>query len=1225
MVDLNRTDLKDLLKSLDSYDPIELISTASSLLTLPKLLCNSLRIEAFIHLSVAAAKGKRPISRKVLDNLLQAIPTSISLLEDPAEDVFCSCIITPVGEARVLNGIWEGNDFYIQSLLDVITNTNLPNELHDSRESILALLKISEEIARRSQLDRNCLDSTSDKKRIRLPQASDLVSIRSRVVFTEDDLWDLGIDPNLLDPFIFCGNRHQLINEAVGNSSLERYPIIWMADKYLVALPNSIGIALRKYFIEKCQKEDLLNGFGNVLMRYQFEQIRSNLSRSLNSDLERLNVKLDKPNIKNLPPLTSVLMKLSHSDYLHLVLFRQNLGEILSEGFDSHHSWSDEEQIAIDSYIKEIFETCSTQKAFRKGKTIFLCGGLGRNEIIDIPEISPYWKFTCINLADFYLLSNSKSDLKEFLFCLEQEDWLLDTGIDVFNVNGSVNFYGFWQENRYACLPLELEAKTGNMFAIYTHHIGYVRERLKRFVDKHTSYDPLNNCVVVIKLSQDSFFESRKDLPLYASETHVVQGILNALIELPFANIWFSIADKSESISKDQLYEWWSGISALLAGVFLDGSKEVVSKNFSNVQIVLDCSGLDLTALPHETDNPEKELHTEIYGAGVFITLQKHFLHNFSQQENIGERLLILEMVKAVEKALFRQGVNTKNSIYIQAEKVLENSALRLIHLYSTLNHAEYLLETGRAAPIFCDGKRIIFYKLQIANQLGKIDRAVYGVADCCKELNSLVLSIFHLIKAQLKLLSKKNTLLRLSEHLKNIEQDRSQWRRTAKAVEAIHGAKEDVISVAGSRESERSLASMCIRGLMEIAVCESSSSEGFNPSIFLLDELLGLCSALISIATDSDAIHSGLIEPSIKFHGSGAYTLLADPINEVLIPYTRSFQESQFKKSVESYGSLYEELEQPDRRDLRDVYSQAFITAFEAETNITLDHSIEIFASMVDLLVDKSVTESSFQTAEVFKYISSEKPISHETWVNFLAYFSISEREGGYANRPQNCQTRDIQLWKHKRKLSCLVKPIFKLSEEEIFISLQLLKVAIGYFYDKAESAEFPPNFFSSPEMRRYQGEVVNRKGTEFEVDVGNTFESKGWCVNLNIFMSTLGAPERLGEVDLVAFKGDKLIIVECKCLQMAKTVPEIADICDRFKGDSDDSLDRHIKRFNWITENQDKLIKYLKIQVPIKKLDQLVVTQAQMPFKFLSGLPISPTKIVSHSEVPKTLALYS
>ena len=50
---------------------------------------------------------------------------------------------------------------------------------------------------------------------------------------------------------------------------------------------------------------------------------------------------------------------------------------------------------------------------------------------------------------------------------------------------------------------------------------------------------------------------------------------------------------------------------------------------------------------------------------------------------------------------------------------------------------------------------------------------------------------------------------------------------------------------------------------------------------------------------------------------------------------------------------------------------------------------------------------------------------------------------------------------------------------------------------------------------------------------------------------MSTLGAPQKLGDIDVMALSSEGcLVCIECKNLQMAKTISEVADVCNRFKG---------------------------------------------------------------------------
>lgn len=91
---------------------------------------------------------------------------------------------------------------------------------------------------------------------------------------------------------------------------------------------------------------------------------------------------------------------------------------------------------------------------------------------------------------------------------------------------------------------------------------------------------------------------------------------------------------------------------------------------------------------------------------------------------------------------------------------------------------------------------------------------------------------------------------------------------------------------------------------------------------------------------------------------------------------------------------------------------------------------------------------------------------------------------------------------------------------------------------------------------------------------------------------------------------------MIECKNLQMAKTISEIADICNRFKGEEKDELAKHLARVGWINANRDLVSRHLGMNVK-----QLLVTNTEIPIKYKEGLPIESGEIVSIAELQEEL----
>ena len=62
------------------------------------------------------------------------------------------------------------------------------------------------------------------------------------------------------------------------------------------------------------------------------------------------------------------------------------------------------------------------------------------------------------------------------------------------------------------------------------------------------------------------------------------------------------------------------------------------------------------------------------------------------------------------------------------------------------------------------------------------------------------------------------------------------------------------------------------------------------------------------------------------------------------------------------------------------------------------------------------------------------------------------------------------------------------------------------------------------------------------------------------------------LGDIDVLAWDGSgRAYMVECKNLRFAMTVGEIVDQLNRFRGEANDELGEHLKRYQWLGQNPD------------------------------------------------------
>ena len=176
-------------------------------------------------------------------------------------------------------------------------------------------------------------------------------------------------------------------------------------------------------------------------------------------------------------------------------------------------------------------------------------------------------------------------------------------------------------------------------------------------------------------------------------------------------------------------------------------------------------------------------------------------------------------------------------------------------------------------------------------------------------------------------------------------------------------------------------------------------------------------------------------------------------------------------------------------------------------------------------------------------------------------------------------------------------------------------LGTSLSYLFENIRSAWLPDEYFKSADMKRYRGTIADRLGHEFNEEVAAAFRALEWEALAEVEMSSIGAPAELGDIDVIAWRADdpRLVLVECKRLQPARTIGEIVDLLREFRGAAQDPLDRHLKRVQWVRENVEAVRSALRIPQQSRDVEALLVANRDLPMRYVEGLPITGDHIRS------------
>lgn len=1221
---LGSNDYKEISDVVSNYKRVDIISFASAMLTLPEYHANTLRLETIVHLSIMKSNGVLIPNRTIFNKLYNELFFENSL-EDPVEDVFVSSICTKNGSYKLFLGLWESCDYFIQTIIDILSFDNAPLYIENIKKSSISLLILSNEIANRANLKNNHHESSIPKSKIKTPSTEFMIKIKNRVIFTQEQLIKLNVDVNSLSPFIINEDEIKgLSKENITESTLNKKPIVRIGELLIIANPSAISVAIRHYVISEFIQLGKITELDYNLNLFYTKQLIHDIF--WNYDL--IENKFENDRIFDTPPsdLTSLIFKDKNNNYIHTILLKDNLEEISKDGFSSFHEVPEETIQKIHHLSEKSSNHFKNNENFNSGGTMIVHGGLGRGVAIGFNKWPDEWGFYSLSLSDLLLIASSNSEaISDFVYCIFQQRWLKKQGVKISNINGDMNFYGYWDRNENNCINEDISINDNTHIFIATDYIFNIRERYRSISNIHSAIGVDGKWKRVERFNKDGYFSSMESLPIYVSTSDIKKNRLNLIIELENIDVWFGVLNVKKNSTRSLIFEWWSSFSNLLYHSlnYINNNISIIIKK--RIQINMDfslVSGINYIPLSPDTLNTEKNLNVIFKGNIATLKFEKDFLYNFLSPNNTGEKLVISAIIKSIARIIGEDRIFTNKLIEESVEHTLGNNGVRVVHAFKNHSSVDYLLHKKSKKQLLINYKYIAFEKIKLGYKRKTAKSVISTLDDCSLFFNKTVEIIWFEIKDNLKKLHRETLLIALIENINNIEQDRSQWRNTARAVDAIHGKHDNIIEIAGARESDRSLSSLSCRALIEMAMCESPTDSSNKVTDENLIKLISLCSLMINTASDGDSIHWGLIKPSVSINKNGTYKIIEDIHSTILLPYYFHHFDVNFTDAIKSYEDLYNDTSN-EKNGIE--LPLGFNEAFSAEYNIDYNEFIECIAELIDLLMGRGSTASIFSKLELISLISKSRSIKDTTVERFITEFVLPRRTS-WDKFSKGTTFRDVMPWKFKRKMSCLVKPLLDIGDDKILCSLSLIKHGFSYFIDRVTKGDFNSEFFKSRLMRSFVGSMVEKKGAEVTNSVASLFKNSGWSVKQELLMTQLGAPKELGDIDVLAINNNGLLlIIECKRLQMAKTISEIADVCSRFSGKERDELSKHLNRVEWIIKNKDTVLKNSRFKDlknnEITRIEHYLLTSTVMPMKFIDGLPINKNNIISFTDLDELI----
>ena len=1230
MIQLNLPELKALSSSLQKYDFKNTVSQFAGLLTVPSLQANTVRIDLLVHLATIHCNGKRRARLEQINIWLNKSfeKSNIPFLEDPVENVFISNIATPEGNFRIFEGIWESNDYFLQAVIDTLNGNKRFQDLKELIEPSFALLRLSDCIAERLNLERWHSDESAPQGTVNIRPKLRIIGRARAITFTREDLESIGVSRKSLDPFILPQkDRDCLREEIIGNSSLERYPLIDFGEELVFALPHAASPAVRRFVLTFLRQIDHLNEFGKVLFDYQFTQIEREVLKKIQIETGIFPLpkqfKPPEPDAR-IPSLHSCLYKYDIDKYIHIVLLHDRLDYVESQGLISMMEYPDNLNTNLSKYLFKVSKTCRELADCSMGTTLFIMGGLGRGLIIKFNQFPNGWDSAIVSISDLLMLARQPGKpITKFLKCFQQKRWVEMQGIYFLNVNGDYNFYCFWRRHNYQLIPRDLRIENRNTIVIENDYVLPVRREIRKLIDHHAAKTTDSSYRSVTRFNIDSFFKSVENRPIYGSIEHFRKGIMAAVVETSRAAYWLVLKSSKSDKKNYLLYELWVGFLELFDKLVSEFETRYPIKSENVFEIRLNFEDVDIPEYFSDMQSTglieEPEFTFYFNQQVVEIKFPTNILFQFAQPENSGEyrsTYFIAIGLLCLYHGVLKLELESEAKLIV--DSVLGDSGARVLHVFHSYDPIEILLATQHKNSLLNLAlEDFVFSKLGLTNDCvtQSSSSVVETKSKCKKILNNVVDKVWKRLRKLLSELNRESVISKTLKLHESLLGEREQWNRTSKALLALRGSNENVVKIAENRELERTRFSLAARSLLEMAVCECPESGGRPLSRWDLDKLLANVLLLLEAATDSDAFHKNLIHPpEMEIHPNGEYTIDRSYKETIVEPFFAAYHQDLFESRVNEYPDLYQTKIPTQKTKVGGIFPDEFLIAFQAEFGLSVENAFDGFATLFDFAVEKNSIVVSATLGEIFSKMSEFKDLPLDVCQKFIHTFSIFHRPK-WEVPPNGFNRKDIYPWRYRRRLSATTRPILAFGEcmdDKVIYGIGSIRRGFLKIFHELKQGKFPNELFNSEEMKKYVGKMNDRLGHEFTKRVAKILDLQGWRTCIEVQMTQFGAQPKLGDIDVLAWNDTGQVqIIECKRLHLARNVAKIAENLDRFRGDSEDELDKHITRFNWFKANPASLYDTIGFVPKETCIDCRLVTSTRVPIQYIHSLPIPAEKI--------------
>lgn len=1170
-----------LLASLKEFYPARAVSAVAGLMTVPEWQSTVLRLEVLQHFIVLSAAGTKKPKKADFQRWLNELGSGpVGAMEDPAEDVFVSRVLIPGEDCLIFEGVYEAAAFHVQRFVNLLEEMPDQGNYTLMKRAAYGLLKLSNEVARRSGSTAFETGGVTPLRHISEKALGNPAKLGERVRFTPDEIRALNIEPEDLSIFAFDPTkRGDLLDERIGHSTLERSPLVIIEDHLYLALPTAVSMAVRRMIIEGCSSSDMAP---LLYAAYAREMHRTFEALPMLGGSARTELSFQR--LKGIY-VANVARYVDEGRLLHVCVVIDDLTTYAESGMNDPDPDPSRLSEAIESSISYVHAHIPKKEQFREALSLVVICPWGRPVLLDFERPNDArWRFESISAADLETLSweSSFSPLKLWRL-LDGRDQLAAMNVHLMNMNGLLNLYG-WSESLdghlvpHGRVPEDYNPDSGLRVMITQNALLDIRQRLTLAWNVHYAETWDQRRVKVRREGINSYFDEDKFTPLYVSMDDLFNHQLSAVYETASRNWWTSV-DLPAASNSEFHYQLWH-----LTAIWIRRAAPVLEQLLPTLptgSLLWLTHFLDSGTVPPDAVIPSREearstLRVEVVGNVVHVHAGPGFLLASRNTTNVGESLLVEFFVRGVFQLAKVSVTDEKLAEALSA--IIPDEWARDMHLVPARDFRDFVRGRIPKKPILITRTDDASSRLGLGWQSRTRDEGtvVQGIDGCCTYLGRIVDVLWDRLRRELKQYDREPLLRQLIGNHESVMIETDSWMRSARAMLSLHIDKEETALVSARRIAQYNASSLSSRILIEMALCECPDTGGRRAGLIDISRMLSHALQMHQYGGWSEAIRYEGKKDELRITPLGDIFTHVDFDQKIASPYGEALGVKRFRGGARSYENNFKQHEPV--KSAKNAFENEFWEAWEESFGFTIDD----VRHFMDNLDDQGLREESFvfvaTATELAALEGDTGQLPKEKVQAILDALTLRPRQT-WNSEPEGFAPRDWYPWRFRRRLSVISRPILQLSDDEngrYLIAPGMVRAGVVKLMEYCYRGGVEAKDFSPGRMRSWIGAAENKRGHEFNDEVANTLQELGWAARANVKLTEIlnsKTDRNYGDIDVLAWRENRILAIECKDLELAMTAGEIARQLYEFRGEDDrkhrpDRLKKHLLRVDLLKQ---------------------------------------------------------